>query len=96
MNDAETAAPCRIIAFPLARRAAKIREVAARLMEKTSERNAEAYRNQVANALFRQLSKSGVCEDEQDEQIGAFFTAVEYELDRLFASRGIYGDLSSY
>ncbi|MEK1891328.1 MAG: DUF6074 family protein [Phyllobacterium sp.] len=83
MFEAEAPTPCRIIAFPLTKRVAKIREVAARIMEKSSDRQAGAYRNQVAETLFRHLAKIGVAEEEQDEQVGAFFTAVELELARL-------------
>ncbi|SDP41360.1 hypothetical protein SAMN05428967_2004 [Phyllobacterium sp. YR620] len=83
MFEAEATTPCRVIAFPLTRRAAKIREVAARIAEKVSDRQAGAYRNQVAETLFRHLSKIGIAEEEQDEQVGAFFSAVERELARL-------------
>ena len=89
MFESEASMPCQIIAFPLTRRAARIRDVAARIMEKTSDRQANAYRNQVAETFFRHLDKIGIAEDEQDEQVGAFFTAVELEIARLSYLNGI-------
>lgn len=83
MFEAEAPMPCQIIAFPLTRRAARVREVATRIMEKASDRQASAYRNQVAETFFRHLDRIGISEDEQDEQVGAFFTAVELEIARL-------------
>ena len=92
MFEAEAPMLCRIIAFPLTRRAARVREVATRLMEKTSDRHATAYRNQVAETFFRYLDKLGIAEDEQDEQVGAFFTAVELEMARLNYLNDINGE----
>ncbi|MGH6862335.1 MAG: DUF6074 family protein [Phyllobacterium sp.] len=87
---------CQIVPFPLTKRISRIRDVAAKLMDKTTDRHAEAYRNQVAEGLFRHLSRLGIAEDEQDEQVGAFFTAVEMELLRLHDLQSAYGDTSSY
>jgi len=96
MFEAEFPTPCQIIAFPLTKRVAKVRDVAAKLMEKATDRQAEAYRNQIADTLFRHLDRIGVPEDEQDEQVGAFFTAVELELSRLYDIADDYGDTSAY
>jgi hypothetical protein len=74
---------CHLIPFPLSRRIGKVRDVAMKLLEKTTDRHADYYRNQVADALFKQLSKLGVPEIEQDEQVGAFFCKVEQEISRL-------------
>ena len=92
MFEAEAPLPCKIIAFPLTRRAARVREVATRIMEKTSDRQANAYRNQVAETFFRHLDKIGVAEIEQDEQVGAFFTAVEMEIARISYLNGANGE----
>ncbi len=96
MFESTTPTPCQVIPFPLTRRVAKVRDVAARIMEKTTDRQAEAYRNQVADALFRHLDKIGAPEDEQDEQVGAFFTAVELELSRLYDQQDVNGETSAY
>lgn len=96
MFEAESPTPCQIIVFPLTKRVTKVRDVAAKLMEKATDRQAEAYRNQIADALFRHLDRIGVPEDEQDEQVGAFFTAVELELSRLYDLADDYGDTSAY
>jgi hypothetical protein len=96
MFESTTLTPCQVIPFPLTRRVAKVRDVAARIMEKATDRQAGAYRNQVAETLFRHLDKIGVPEDEQDEQVGAFFTAVELELSRLYDQQDVSGETSSY
>ncbi|CAN7248698.1 DUF6074 family protein [Phyllobacterium sp. LjRoot231] len=96
MFEAESPIPCQIIAFPLTKRVAKVRDVAAKLMEKATDRQAEAYRNQIADMLFRHLDRIGIPEDEQDEQVGAFFTAVELELSRLYDLADVYSDTSAY
>ncbi|MBZ9654423.1 DUF6074 family protein [Phyllobacterium lublinensis] len=96
MFESTTLTPCHVIPFPLTRRVAKVRDVAARIMEKATDRQAGAYRNQVAETLFRYLDKIGVPEDEQDEQVGAFFTAVELELSRLYDQQDVSGETSSY
>lgn len=92
MSEVQSATYCQIIPFPLTKRVAKIRDVAAKLMEKTTDRHAEAYRNQVAGGLFKHLAGIGMAEDDQDEQVGAFFTAVELELSRLYDLHDAYGD----
>ncbi len=96
MFEAESSIPCQVIPFPLTRRVTKVRVVAAKIMDKATDRQAEAYRNQVADGLFRHLAKIGVPEDEQDEQVGAFFTAVELELSRLFDLQDANGETSAY
>jgi hypothetical protein len=73
---------CRIIAFPLVNRVGRIREVAAKLSTK-SKAGADFYMRQVSEGLFVQLDRVGVPEHAQDEQIGAFWSAVEIEVARL-------------
>jgi hypothetical protein len=96
MFEAKSPIPCQVIAFPLTRRVAKVRDVAAKIMDKATDRQAEAYRNQVADTLFRRLARIGVPEDEQDEQVGAFFTAVELELSRLYDLHEANGETTAY
>ncbi|MGN7772172.1 DUF6074 family protein [Phyllobacterium sp. 22552] len=78
-----SANPCKIILFPLTHRVGKVRDVAEKLVEKSSARAADYYRSQVSDALFKHLEKLGLSEDEQDEQVGAFFAAVDVEAERL-------------
>ncbi|NEK36310.1 hypothetical protein GR253_19575 [Rhizobium leguminosarum] len=74
---------CDVLPFPLARRVGKIRDVASKLVAKTTERSADYYFSQVSEALVAQLSKIGIPDHEQDEQIGAFWSAVNQEVARL-------------
>jgi hypothetical protein len=96
MSEVEFATQCQVIPFPLTKRVAKIRDVAVKLMEKTTDRHAEIYRNKIADSLFKDLARLGMAEDDQDEQVGAFFTAVELELSRLYDLHSAYGDTSTY
>jgi hypothetical protein len=95
MQKVEPVTSCQIIPFPLTKRSATVREVAAGLKGK-SNRHAEAYRNRIADELFEHLARTGLSEDEQDEQVGAFFSAVELEMYRMYDPDGIYGDRSTY
>lgn len=74
---------CKLIAFPLDRRVGKIRDVAIKLMDKSTERHANSYRLQVSEALAVHLSKLGLSEDEQAVQISVFFKKVQDEVARL-------------
>lgn len=75
--------PVDIIAFPLDRRVGKIRDVARKLLSKSTDHHADYYAGQVTEALRRHLEKLGLSEDQQDEQIGAFWAKVDVELARL-------------
>ena len=75
-------APCSVIAFPLDRRMGKIRDVAAKLLDKTTDRHAEWYRRQVTEALLVHLERLGLPEGEQDDQLGAFWSRVQDEMIR--------------
>jgi hypothetical protein len=75
--------PCRIILFPMPARVGRVRDVARKLASKPTERAADYYFSQVSEALVAQLSKIGIPELEQDEQIGAFWSAVNQEVARL-------------
>jgi hypothetical protein len=74
---------CQLIAFPLVRRVGKVRDVAQKMLDKSTDRHADYYRNQVSDALLKHLTRLGLSEREQDEQIGAFWTAVDVEAARL-------------
>ncbi|TXH81191.1 MAG: hypothetical protein E6Q77_08660 [Rhizobium sp.] len=74
--------PCRVLTFPMASRVGKIRDVASKMLDKATDRHADYYRKQVTEALIAQLDRIGVPEHEQDEQLGAFWHAVQNEMIR--------------
>lgn len=74
--------PRKVIMFPMNRRAGRIRSTATKLLDKPTERAAASYRNQVTDALLRSFDRAGIPEAEQDEQLGAFWQAVEAEVVR--------------
>jgi hypothetical protein len=76
-------AECLLLAFPLNRQVGKVRDVARKLLDKSTDRHAEYYRCQITDALIRKLTKLGIPERVQDEQISAFWSAVELETARL-------------
>lgn len=81
--------PRRLIVFPLVHRVGKIRDVAAKMLSKTTTRHADAYRDQVTTALLTNLTRLGIAEQEQDEHLGAFWESVQAEMLRLtYCGRG--------
>lgn len=85
--------PCRIIVFPLTKRVGRIRTVAEKMLDKPTDRAAAFYRNQVTDALLKSLERAGIPEAEQDEQLGAFWQAVQAEMIRLnYAGHRTGGD----
>lgn len=72
----------RVIVFPMVKRVGRIRDVAAKMLDKPTDRAAAFYRDQVTDALLRSLSKAGVTEAVQDEELGAFWSAVDAEMIR--------------
>ena len=75
--------PCEMKPFPLARRVGKMRDVASKMLTKTTDRHVASYRAQVTDALRINLERLGVDEAEQTEQLGAFWLAVQLEMIRL-------------
>lgn len=71
--------PCKIIAFPLVRRVGKVRDVARKMLTKSTVRHMDSYCEQVTGVLINQMDRLGVPEAEQDEQLGLFWLAVERE-----------------
>ncbi|WP_245500103.1 DUF6074 family protein [Mesorhizobium sp. M4B.F.Ca.ET.089.01.1.1] len=71
-----------IIPFPLVQRTGKIRDVATKMLAKTTERHAESYRDQVTAALLSHMMRLGVAEHERDRQLGQFWSAVQAEIIR--------------
>ncbi|TGS95277.1 hypothetical protein EN814_16380 [Mesorhizobium sp. M2D.F.Ca.ET.171.01.1.1] len=73
---------CQVIAFPLIQRTGKIRDVATKMLAKTTDRHAESYRDQVTAALVSQFDRLGVVEHERDRQVTQFWAAVQTEIIR--------------
>ncbi|MGP4666380.1 DUF6074 family protein [Agrobacterium pusense] len=78
---------CTVISFPLSRRTGKVRDVAAKMLDKTTERHTEQYRSQVTQALQKQMSRSGVELSLQSSEIEAFWAKVHEEMVRLTYQR---------
>ncbi len=74
--------PCKVIPFPMAARVGKIRDTAAKMLDKATDRHADYYRRQVTEAIIAQLDRLGIPEHEQDEQLGAFWQEVQNEMIR--------------
>lgn len=72
-----------VIAFPLERQRGKVTETARKLLAKSTDKHADFYRGQVTEALEKRLLRMGISDHLIDEQIGAFWTAVEWEMARL-------------
>lgn len=79
----EWSPPCTIIVFPMGRRVGRIRSTAEKMLAKSTDRAAESYRDQVTDGLLRQMGKAGISDREQDEHLGAFWSAVQAEIVRL-------------
>ncbi|WP_164924154.1 DUF6074 family protein [Sinorhizobium fredii] len=73
---------CELVPFPLSKRIGKIRGVAAKLLDRKSERHAEYYQQQVTEALVGQLRKIGLPQRLQDKEIREFWSGVEQEMKR--------------
>jgi hypothetical protein len=78
---------CTLMAFPLHRRIGKVRDVASKLLAKTTARHADSYREQVTSALTAQMDRVGVPETQQAGQLVAFWRAVDCEVARLAYTR---------
>lgn len=74
--------PCQIVAFPLVNRVGKIRDVASKLLDKTTERHADYYRCQVNEGLVRHLEKVGLSRSSIDRELDRFWHEVELEVAR--------------
>lgn len=75
--------PCKFIPFPMVNRIGRIRDVATKLLDKPTQRSADHYQRQVTEALDTQLQRIGLREMERDEHIGAFWQAVQDEMNRI-------------
>lgn len=75
--------PCQIILFPMGKRVGRIRSTAEKMLAKPTDKAAESYRDQVTDGLIRQMARTGISDSEQDEHLGAFWSAVQAEIIRL-------------
>ena len=71
-----------IIVFPMVNRVGRIRSTAEKMLAKPTERAAASYRDQVTDAMIRQMDRAGIDEATRDEQLGAFWSAVQAEIIR--------------
>lgn len=75
--------------FPLDRRVGKIRDVAGKLLAKTTERAVEHYRRQVTDALLVNFRSKRVPEERHTEELRRFWLAVDLEVARrLYGRKG--------
>jgi hypothetical protein len=88
-NDADTLPlftwkqpDCRLIPFPMVKRIGRIRDTAAKMLDKPTEKSAEHYRRQVDEAMTIQLSKIGLAGEKIEVERAAFWKAVEAEMTR--------------
>lgn len=75
--------PVKILLFPMACRVGRIRDVAAKLVAKTTDHHASYYREQVSTAIRNQLSALGVPNHDQEQQLCDFWEKVHAETVRL-------------
>ena len=74
---------CIFMTFPLDRQTGKVRAVAAKLLDKRTDRHAAFYRSQVDEAIRKRLTRLGISQREQKRQAAAFWLAVDVEIARL-------------
>lgn len=73
---------CRLIPFPMVNRIGRIRDTAAKMLDKPTEKSAEHYRRFVDEAVTAQLEKIGLHEKEIETERAAFWKAVDGEIAR--------------
>lgn len=76
--------PCKVLAFPLARRTAKVRRVADVLRGKQG-RARRLYWSQTIDALEAQMFRAGIDGNEVMTELHSFRDAVEAELARMLS-----------
>lgn len=68
---------CRVIVFPMDRRVGRAREVAAKMLERSTDRAAATYRDQVSDGLRRAMDRLAIPKADQDEQLRGFWQSVQ-------------------
>ena len=77
----------RVVLFPLSNQVGEVRTAAAGLIRKRSAAAAARFRQDLAKRKFAELEALGLGEEEQDEAVGDFLSAVERELAELHYER---------
>jgi hypothetical protein len=84
--------PTKLLAFPPVKQTGRIREVAVKMMDKSTQKHADHYRGQVTDALERQLVKADLPKTRRQAEIDLFWEAVNGEMLRLtYHGRGTGG-----
>lgn len=73
---------CTVLLFPMRSRIGRIREVATKMLDKTTERHADHYQRRVTDAMMTTFTRLRLAEAEQAAQLEAFWSAVEGEIAR--------------
>jgi len=81
-----------VMVFPLERCVGKIRSTATKMLAKSTYRHAASYRHQVTVALWRQMDRAGIAEDERHAQLRAFWSEVRTEMIRRVIRGSLPGD----
>lgn len=76
-----------VIPFPMAKRTGKVRDVARKLLSKTTDRAVDHYRRQVTEGIEANLTSRHVPTEMHQQQIDAFWLAVECEINRQIYGR---------
>lgn len=85
--DGSAMGATRVVLFPLSSQVGEVRAAAAILFRKRSAAAAARFRRELAQRKFAALEALGFGEDEQDEAVGDFLSAVERELAELHYER---------
>ncbi|MBX3571072.1 MAG: hypothetical protein KF694_01845 [Mesorhizobium sp.] len=72
-----------MLPFPLNRRVGRIRDVAMKMLEKTTAKHSDHYHCLVDDALRKNLSRYNLTAEEQDRQLSMFWSAVRNEMQRI-------------
>ena len=81
-----------IYPFPMTMRIGKIRSTAAKMLAKSTDRHAVAYRDQVTVGLWRQMDRAGIPHDERHAQLRAFWSEVRTEMILRIGRGSLPGD----
>lgn len=80
-----TPPPMEVIPFPTARRVGKIRQAALGIINAPTPRAEAGLWLRMTNSMASQMRKAGIAEARVENEMAAFFDAVQRELDRRMA-----------
>jgi hypothetical protein len=72
-----------VIVFPMGKQIGHIRNAATKMLDKPTDRAAAFYRDQVTDALRKQLDRAGIPAGERDGHLCEFWQSVRAEMVRL-------------